>query len=448
MKSKLVIGARRKAWAVALAAFPVMLLPCGCAKPQGPMGGPPPVPEVAVVTVETQTAALTTELPGRTTSYLVSEIRPQVSGLIQKRLFTEGADVAAGDVLYQIDPAPFQAAYDSAKANLEAAKTGAERARAGLGASLANVARQEATLALAKSDFQRVEDLIKDHAVSALEHDHASTALQVAESSLRAVEAQVESDRAGIAAADATVSQAKAALESAQINLGYTKITAPISGRIGRSSVTEGAIVTAYQPLALATIQALDPIYVDVPQSTAELARLRNRLENGRMRDDGREQNVVKVVMEDGTPYPLTGTLGFRDVTVDPTTGSVILRVVVPNPEDILLPGMFVRAIIEEGAVDGAILAPQQAVSRDPKGNPIAWVANGESCAELRTLFVERAIGAQWLVTSGLAPGDRLIVEGMQRIRHGDPVNVVPYESGESGAAPEADASQPAPTSN
>jgi len=427
--------------AAAFVALSIVFLPYGCQKPQT---GPPPIPEVAVITVETQRVTLTTELPGRTAPYLVSEVRPQVSGLIQKRLFTEGSDVEAGEVLYQIDPAPFQAAYNSAAANLEAARKAAERARAALEASLANVTRQQATVSLAKTDFLRAEDLIKDKAISASDRDHAATNLDVAEATLRAFEAQVESDRVGIAAAEAAIKQAEAALESAQINLGYTKITAPISGRIGRSSVTDGAIVTAYQPLALAIIQALDPIYVDVPQSTAELARLRKGIENGRLQDSGADQKTVQLILEDRTRYPLAGTLGFRDITVDPTTGSVILRIVAPNPEGVLLPNMFIRAIVEEGVIEQAILIPQQAVSRNTKGEPAALIVNAEGKAEQRLLEVNRDIGNQWLVSSGLAPGDRVIVEGTQRVRPGAPVKVIPFAGGKPENTPTANAPQPA----
>ncbi|HPO15102.1 MAG TPA: efflux RND transporter periplasmic adaptor subunit [Candidatus Hydrogenedentes bacterium] len=413
----------------------------------GDAGGPPPA-EVAVIIVQTEQIPLTTELPGRTAGYLVSDIRPQVNGIIQKRLFTEGSDVKAGDTLYQIDPAPFQAAYASAVANLDAAKKTLEKARAALGASIANVARQQATVALAKTDSERAEDLFKDKAVSATERDHAVTALEVANATLQVAEAEVESGRAGIASAEAAIKQAEAAVEMARINLDYTKIKAPISGRIGRSSITEGAAVTAYQPLALATIQQLDPIYVDVTQSTADVARLRARIEKGHLQEAGTGQNKVKLLMEDGTEYPLEGTLGFRDVTVDPTTGSVILRIVAPNPDGILLPGMFIRAVIEEGIVDQAILIPQQAVSRDRKGLPLAMVVGAENKVEPRPLVVERAIGDKWLVTSGLAVGDHVIVEGLQKARPGSPVKEVPFEAGKKDAMPAGNAPQPAPKSN
>ncbi|MCY2932056.1 MAG: efflux RND transporter periplasmic adaptor subunit [Planctomycetota bacterium] len=407
--------------------FTALCLP-GCERRQE--APPPPVPEVAVVTVVPRPVVLTTELPGRTASYLVSEIRPQVNGLIQKRLFTEGSDVQAGQTLYQIDPAPFQAAHDNAKANLVAMQKAADRARAAVGASLAGVARQQATLALAKINRQRFEDLYKDKAVAASERDQAATDVAVAEATLLAVQAQVDSDRAAVAAAQAGIKQAEAALETTGINLAYTKVAAPIAGRIGRSSVTEGAAVTAYQPLALATIQQLDPIYVDVPQSTAELARLRRNVKDGRLQSGGADQKSVKLVMEDGTAYPLAGTLGFREVTVDPTTASVILRIVVPNPAGVLLPGMFLRAIVEEGVNDQAILIPQQAVSRDPKGNPLALIVDDQGKVQQRGITTDRALGDEWLVTSGLAAGDRVIVEGLQKVRPGATAKTVPFGGG------------------
>ncbi|MFH1480473.1 MAG: efflux RND transporter periplasmic adaptor subunit [Pseudomonadota bacterium] len=391
---------------------------------------PPSVPEVAAVTVSPQSVVLTTELPGRTSPYLVAEIRPQVSGLIQKRLFTEGSDIKAGQVLYQIDPAPFQAALDSAAANLAAMKKTADRARAALGASIAGVTRQQAILELARTNRERFEEAFKGRAVSASQRDQAVTEAEVAKAALQAAEAQVESDRKAVAAAEAAIQQAEAALETARINLGYTKITAPISGRVGRSNVTVGAIVTAYQPLALATIQQLDPIYVDVLQSTTELLRLKRNLNHGRLNQNGTNQNKVRLVLEDGTAYPLEGTLQFRDVTVDPTTGSVILRVVFPNPEGVLLPGMFVRAVVKEGVSEQAILIPQQAVSHDPKGNPVALIVDTDGKVHRRMLTLERAIGDKWLVATGLQQGDRVVVEGMQKVRPGASVKVVPFEVG------------------
>jgi membrane fusion protein (multidrug efflux system) len=364
-----------------------LILLTGCGKQPG-TGGPPQMgtPEVAVITVQTEQATLTTDLTGRTSAFGVAEIRPQVSGLIQKRLFTEGSDVKAGQVLYQIDPAPFQAALDNANAAL---------------------GRAEANLPAILLRAERFRELLVDKAVSQQDYDDAAAALQ-----------QVKAD----------IEYWKAAVETARINLGYTRITAPISGRIGKSNVTVGALVTAHQPSALSTIQQLDPIYVDVPQSTAELLRLQRRLEEGRLKHDVRNQNKVKLILEDGTEYPLEGTLQFRDVTVDPTTGSVILRVIFPNPKRVLLPGMFVRAVVKEGVNKQALLIPQQAVSRDPKGNPVVLIVNAGGKVEQRMLTLDRAIGDKWLVVSGLAPGDRVIVEGMQKVRPGATVKVVPFD--------------------
>jgi membrane fusion protein (multidrug efflux system) len=416
----------------------------GCQRQAPPP--PPPPPEVAVVTIQNQRVVLTNELPGRTSPYRVAEIRPQVSGIIQKRLFVEGRDVKAGDVLYQIDPAHFQAAYDNAAANLAVLRKAPDRARAALQASIAAVARQRATLELARTNVQRLEDLFKDRAVSASQRDQAVTDVEVAEASLRAAEAQVESDRETVAAAEAAIQQGEAALETARINLGYTRVIAPISGRIGRSNVTDGALVAAYQPLALASIQQIDPIYVDVPQSTSELLRLKQRSAKGRIKTGGEGQRKVKLLLEEGTPYPVEGTLEFRDVTVDPTTGSVILRMIFPNPKSILLPGMYVRVVVQEGIAEQAILAPQQGVSRDPKGNPIALIVDSAGKVQQRMMTLDRAIGDKWLVTSGLAPGDRLIVEGLQKVRPGDAVRVVPFEDRKDSGKP-ANSNQPSPAS-
>jgi membrane fusion protein (multidrug efflux system) len=418
---------------IAVPAAAMMFSGCGDQKATGraPHGF---TPEVSVVTVQPSRVVLTTELPGRTSPYMVAEIRPQVSGLIQKRQFQEGADVKAGGSLYLIDPAPYKAALDNAAANLDAMKKNTERAQAALGASIANVARQRATLELARTNRSRYEDLLKDRAVSTGQRDQAFTEAEVAEAAMKAAEAQVESDRKAIGAAEAAIKQAEAAMQTARINLDYTKITAPISGRIGRSSVTMGAIVTAYQPLALATIQQLDPIYVDVPQSTTELLRLQRRLEEGRISRNGVDLNTVRLMLENGALYPLEGTLQFRDVSVDPSTGSVILRTVFPNPNGILLPGMFVRIVVKEGLNDQAILIPQQAVSRDPKGNPTALIVDAEDTVRQRMLTLDRAIGDQWFVIEGLAPGDRVIAEGMQKVRPGAVVKAVPFNArGEEG---------------
>jgi membrane fusion protein, multidrug efflux system len=430
----------RRAAAVLLAAF----LLSGCDRPPAVSPAPPP-PEVATVMVQPQSVSLTTELPGRTSAYLVAEIRPQVSGLVQKRLFTEGADVKAGDVLYEIDSAPFKAAVDNAAANLDAARKGVDRAGAALKASQAGVTRQKALADLAKSTRHRMENLFKDNAVSAAERDQAVTDADVAEATLLVTQAQVDSDGQAIAAAGAAVKQADAVRQAAQINLGYTTLAAPIPGRIGKSNVTGGAIVTAYQPAALATIQQLDPIYVDVPQSSIELVRLKGRLEGARLNQAGAGQNKVTLTLEDGTRYPLEGTLQFRDVSVDPTTGSVILRAVFPNPKGLLLPGMFVRAVIEEGVNDRAILIPQQAVSRDPKGDALVLVVGADGKVAPRKLTLERAVKDQWLVTAGLSPGDHVIVEGGMKVRLGMAVKEVPADAGRGPAAkPEGTTQAPA----
>jgi len=375
------------------------LLPGGCdRRQQAAPAAAAPVPEVAVVTVGPQQVVLTTELPGRTSAYLVAEIRPQVNGLIQKRLFTEGSNVQAGDVLYQIDPAPFQAALNSAEAAL---------------------GWSQASVPSIRLRVERYKGLLADKAVSQQDYDDAASALNQAE---------------------ADIQYWKATVETVRINLGYTRVTAPISGRIGRSNVTDGALVTAYQPVALSTIQQLDPIYVDVPQSTTELLRLNRRVGDGRLNQDGANQKMAKLLLEDGTAYPVEGTLQFRDVTVDPTTGSFILRIVFPNPQGVLLPGMFVRAVVKEGVHDQALLIPQQAVSRDPKGNPVALIVGPEEKVQPRTLTLDRAISDQWLVSSGLAAGDRVIVEGMQKVRPGAAVKVAPAEAARKDGAKPGDA--------
>lgn len=374
-----------KMW-LATVSFSV-LVTVGCQNQQQEPQRQAPAPQVATVTIQPQSIMLTTELPGRTSAYRVAEIRPQVNGLIQKRQFTEGASVKAGDVLYQIDPASFQAALSNAEAALT---------------------RSEANLPAARSRASRYQELLAEKAVSQQDYDDATATLKQAE---------------------ADVQYWKAAVETARINLAYTRITAPISGRIGRSNVTEGAIVTAYQPLALATIQQLDPIYVDVPQSTTDLLRLKRRIEDGRLNQTGKNQKAVALIMEDGKSYPQEGSLQFRDVTVDPTTGSVILRVVMPNPDGFLLPGMFVRAVMKEGTKAQAILVPQQAVYRDAKGNPVALIVDAEDKIQQRMLTLDRAIGTQWLVADGLAPGDRVVVEGRQKVRPGATVKVVPFAS-------------------
>jgi membrane fusion protein (multidrug efflux system) len=378
----------------------------------------------------------------------MAEIRPQVGGIIQKRLFEEGADIKAGQVLYQIDPASLQAAYENAAANLAAARRAADRARAGLAVSRAGVVRQRAVLENARTNRKRFEDLLAEGAVSASQRDQAVTEADVAEATLLSTEAQVESDREAVAAAEAAIKQAEAALETARINLGYAGVTAPIAGRIGKSMVMVGALVMGGQPTALATIQQLDPIYVDVAESSANLLRLKQNLASGRLKGNGPQQARVKLLLEDGTPYPLEGTLKFSDVTVDPSTGSYILRTLFPNPQHVLLPGMYARAIVQEGVVDEAILVPQQSVSRDPKGNPVVLIVDGSEKVAQRQVSIDRAVGDKWLINDGLKPGDRLIVEGSQKARPGTSVKTVPFEAGRSATPDAAKTARPAAKAN
>lgn len=345
----------------------------------------PQIPEVSVIVVAKEPTLLTTELPGRTTPYRVAEIRPQVSGIILKRHFIEGSNVKAGDLLYEIDPSPYREAYENVRAALQ---------------------RAEAFLPSVKARYERYQELVKVNAVSKQEFDDIRAQY---EQSLKEIEAL------------------KAQLRAQEINLGYTKIVAPISGRIGKSNFTEGALVSAYQRDELTRIQQLDPIYVDIPQSTKELRDLERRLEEGRIKYAGKEQKKVKIILEDGTVYPYEGTLQFKDVTVDPTTGSVVLRAIVPNPRGILLPGMFVRAIIREGINREAILVPQQTVFRDTKGNPFVYVVDKENKVEIRPIEIDRAIDDRWLVLRGLKEGEQVIIEGIQRIMPGIPVKPVPY---------------------
>jgi len=363
----------------------------GCSKKK-PAGPPPMIPEVAVMTVQPKEVVITTELAGRTSAYQIAEVRPQVSGIIQRRLFKEGAEVKAGQPLFQIDPALYQAALDNAKAAL---------------------ARSEAQLPAIQARASRFKDLLEQKAVSQQDYDDAAAALR-----------QVQAD----------IQFGKASVEAARINLQYTTITAPISGRIGKSNVTEGALVTAHQPLALATIQKIDPMYVDVTQSTADLFRLRQQLEKGQMDQNGKNRQV-RLRLDDGTEYPLKGNLQFQDITVDPSTGSVTLRMTFPNPKGILLPGMFVRALVQEGINKTAILVPQQAVVRDPRGIFIVLLVDAKGIVQPRPIAVDRAIGSNWLVSSGLAPGETVIVEGIIKAKPGIPVKTVPFENG--GTAPD-----------
>lgn len=341
-------------------------------------------PEVSVITIETQRVALSTELSGRVAASLTAEVRPQVGGIVQNRLFTEGSDVKAGEVLYQIDPASYQAAHDGAKATL---------------------AKAEANLVPLKLRADRYKELLASEAVSGQDYDDALAALKLAE-------AEIES--------------AKAALEAARINLAYTKVTAPISGRIGRSSVTNGALVTASQPTPLATILQLDPVYVDVTQSSTDMLRLRKALESGQTTNNEGQAKVM-LTLDDGSAYPQPGTLKFTEAFVDESTGSVTLRTLFPNPKLTLLPGMFVRATLEEGFREQGVLVPQRGVTRNPAGKAMVMTVGADEIVEQRLIQTERTVGENWLVNEGLKPGDRVILEGLQKARPGTQVKAVPF---------------------
>ena len=361
----------------------VLLMGCGHhAAP--PAAGPP---KVSVVTVRAESVPITTELPGRVNAYRTADVRPQVNGIILKRLFVEGSEVKSGQQLYQIDPAPYKAAYDSAIAGNASAR------------------------ALA----QRYKSLVGSNLVSKQDYDNA----------------------------DAAYLQAQAAVETARINLVYTKVLSPITGRISRSFVTEGALVTANQATALATVQQLEPVYVDVTQPSTTLLRLRREAEAGLLKQNEAGKTQVTVRLEDGTNYPHPGTLEFSEVTVDTGTGSVTLRALMPNPERLLLPGMFVREQIQEGVRQGAILAPQQGVSHDQKGEANALLVGPDDIVQVRTLRVDRAIGDQWVVMTGLNAGDRVIVEGIQSAKPGSKVQPEEYRPPSEKTVRQAGATPP-----
>ena len=341
-------------------------------------------PEVGVVTLRAAPVTLTSELPGRTTPFETSDVRPQVGGIIVERPFTEGALVHAGQVLYRIDPAPFRAAYDQARAQLESA---------------------QANLTTTQLKSQRYADLVKINGVSKQDADDAQALAKQA---------------------SAATDQQRAAAEAAKVSLGWATITAPISGRVGISSVTKGALVSPAQATALTTIQRLDPIYVDVTQSSGDLLKLRRALAAGQLDSGGPVSAPVTLKLEDGSTYPLQGKLQFTDVTVDPASGAVTLRAIFPNPAGLLLPGMYVRGVVAEGVAPEGLLAPQQGIGRDEKGQPTALVVDGSGHARLRDVVTDGAIGNQWLIRSGLAPGDRLIVEGLQKVKPGAAVHAVP----------------------
>ena len=358
----------------------LLAMSSACARHSPP--APAPKPAVTVVTMHPTPVSLTTELPGRVSAYRIAEVRPQVNGVILKRLFTEGERVTEGQQLYQIDPGPYQASLSSAQASL---------------------ARARAAVEVSTLTVQRYKALVEVHAVSRQDYDNAAARLQ-----------QEEAD----------VASAEAAVRTATINLAYTKVYSPISGRTGRSMITEGALVTADQASTLVTITQLDPIYVDVTQPTTTLVRLKRELAAGQLRTAGANKTPAKLMLEDGSSYELPGTLQFSEVTVDQGTGSVTLRAIFPNPTDLLLPGMFVRATIEEGVRESAIRAPQQGITHAPDGTATALIVGANGHVEKRTVELDRAIGDQWIVTRGLEPGDRLIVAGLQRVRPGMEVAV------------------------
>ena len=361
----------------------VVLALAGCGGSGGPGQGGMPPQAVTVVTLKLGSVDLQRELPGLVSARLVAEVRPQVGGIVKRVLFTEGGRVAAGQQLYQLDDAVYRVAQRSADAVRMSAETALETAR---------------------RSADRGAELVKAHMISVQDNDNLQSALHRAEADL---------------------ATAQAAADSARINLDYAHISAPISGRIGKSAVTQGALVVANQPDALATVQQLDTVYVDLTQSSGEWLQLQQELAAGGKSGGSSE---VRIALEDGSTYPVPGELQFSDVTVEPGTGSFLLRVLVPNPKGLLLPGMYVRATISEGVLNSALLAPQRGITRDPKGNAIAMVTGKDNKVELRNITTARAVGDQWLVASGLAPGDRVIVEGLQKIQPG--MVVQPAEAG------------------
>lgn len=372
--------------ALPLTLIAVVLAVSACGGSTPPAAAQLPPPEVTVVTLKSSDVTLSRELTGRVTPSLIAEVRPQVTGIVRQRLFTEGGSVRAGQALYQIDDTAFLADRNAAAAQ---------------------VVRAQAALDTASLKAARSAELAKTQVISRQDNDNAQAALRQAQAELRA---------------------ARAGVQGADVPLGFTRVSAPIGGKIGRSAVTAGALVNAGQPAALATIQQLDPMYVDLTQSSAELLLLRREVAAGNLAST--DEVPVDIALEDGSRYPHAGRMSFAETTVDPTTGSFVVRVVVPNPDQLLLPGMYVRAVLANGVRRNALLVPQQGVSRDPKGQASAMVVDAEGKAALRPVKVSRTVGASWLVEDGLKPGDRVIVEGLQKIRPGAPVRAV-----EQGAA-------------
>jgi membrane fusion protein (multidrug efflux system) len=364
----------------------------GCGKK--PAAATPPPPEVSVVKISTESLPVTTELPGRIDAIRTSEVRARVAGILLNEVYREGSDVRAGDILFQIDPAPLQASYDSAKASL---------------------AKAEANVKQARAQSERDEALVKIHAVSRQDYDTAISAA-----------AQGEAD----------VLAAKAALETASLNLGYATVTAPISGRIGKALVTEGALVGQGEVTELAVIQQLDPIYFDFTQSSVDVLRLRRQLDNGQLKSIEPGAARVTLLLEDGSTYAHDGKLLFSDITVDPTTGMVTLRAEFPNPDGLLLPGMFARGRLEQAVNSEAIAVSQRAVSHGPDGSATVLVVTPDNKVEVRTVKADTAMGDKWIITGGLKAGERVIVDGLQKVRPGATVNPVPYDSATNPPAP------------
>lgn len=385
--------------AVAFALAVLFLSGCSGGKEQGAAGAaaPPQAPAVTVIALRSEAVPMVAELPGRTSPYLIAELRPQVTGIVTERSFNEGSEVKAGQVLYRIDPAPYQAAYDSARAAL---------------------ARAEANAQVARIKAERHAGLVKIEAVSKQANDDAQAALKQAQ---------------------AEVAVARAALDKARIDLDYTRLKSPISGRIGRSAVTPGALVTASQAQALATVQQLDPIHVDLTQSSAEMLRLRGEIAAGRLQPGAKGEVPVTLILEDGSEYAAAGHLTLSEVTVDEGTGSVTLRAKFANPDGVLLPGMYVRARLPQGMRGEAILVPHKALARDPRGDALVMVVDADGKVAARPVQVAQSIGSDWVVTGGVKAGERIIVEGLQKARPGTQVQA--QEAGSTApAAPAAPA--------
>jgi len=372
-----------------LLAISFILLFAGCQSKQPPPA--PPTPEVGVITVSSQTIPVTTELPGRIDAERVAEVRARATGILLKRLFTEGSEVSEGDVLFQIDPAPLKASYDSAKASLT---------------------RAQATLADAQAKTNRYKALVAINAVSKQDYDDAlAAALQ----------------------ARADVEAARAAVETAGLNLGYARVTAPISGKIGEAKVTEGALVSQTDATQLAVIQQMDPIYFDFTESSTDVLKLRRSFDSGQLTKVSADEAKVALILEDGTTYQSPGKLLFSDITVDPSTGMITIRAEFPNPDHILLPGMFARGQLEEAVDQDAISVPQRAVALGGNGAATVMLVTADNKVEARTIKLGQAIQDKWTVTDGLKAGDIVIMEGLQKIKPGITVKTVPFSESDEG---------------